>query len=72
MSSLTNQQQKIAENVLKLYLPIHGRMVSGSGWNTPRKNKAMASFMEWVGNYSKTARNPTNKNINKAYKKKFH
>ena len=71
MSSLTNQQQKIAEKVLKMYLPIHSRMVSEIGWNKPRKNKAIANFMEWVGKYARTARNPTNQNINKAYNSKF-
>ena len=72
MSELTNQQKIIANKVLELYLPIHSRMVANSRWKNNMKTKAMDKFFEWVGKYARTARNPTNKNINTAYKNKFH
>lgn len=72
MSSLSNQEQKIANKVLRLYMPIHGRMLRESSLNRERKNKAMAKFIEWASNYARTARNPTNQNIHKAYMNKFH
>lgn len=67
MSSLTNEQQKLAQKILNKYMDFHASMLKHSTWNAQKKNQHMPEFLQWVMNYVKTARNPTNKNIHRAY-----